>query len=146
MATIGISSGRNKRVVAVHVFAPSGGQLNLQTVVSFDAKPKYHTLKVAAISGKTRSLHIPDEYDISIGTERGNNELDLFVAALDAAYRAGTPIPSGQIYAYTTEADGSVTTEFYDDCSFFVNDLGTWKKDSTVTQTLMATASTRTVL
>jgi hypothetical protein len=141
-----ISVGRDLTLTILHPLAPSGGRVDLMFITGFDSKEQRAPIKVAGIDGITRTAFVPKDYTFTVMTERGSNTMDLFMSALDAAYRAGVNIPTGQLYTYTVESDNSTTTTLYDQVSFNRDDAGSWKQDAAVPQTLSGTAATKQVI
>ena len=141
-----ISLGRDMTITVMHALAPSGGRLDLQIVTGFDSKENRKKIQVPGLDGRTRTAYVPESYDMTIETSRGNNEMDLFFSALDTAYRAGVNIPTGAVYTTVLEADGSTTTTLYDKVSFTRNDSGKWTQDSDTKQSFMGTAETKQVI
>lgn len=135
--------GRDQQVVVLHPMAPNGVQLDLLIVTAFDDKENRKKITVAALNGLTSTGYVPESYDLSIETERGNAEMDTFMSNLDAQYRAGVNIPYGQVYRYVQELNGSQSIFFYDKVAFTRGDGGKWMQDSAVKQTLMGTAMTK---
>ena len=143
MPVSNFSVGRDQQVVILHPLAPNGFQLNLQIVTGFDDKENRKKIQVAGLDGITRTGYIPESYDITVDTERGNQEMDTFMSNLDVAYRAGINVPTGQVYRYVSEVDGSQSIFLYDRVAFSRNDGGKWAQDAAVKQSLMGTAATK---
>ncbi len=133
------NTGRDCSVVILHPLAPAG-RLDLPIVTMFDPKVAWHDIKSSAIDGLTRTRHIFENATFSVQIDRSDATLDNFVMAMVRAYQVTGSVPDGSIFQYVTEADGSTTTTQGTGVSFKLDDLGSWKKDSAVPQTLTGTA------
>ena len=147
MPVSNFSIGRDIQVVILHVLAPGGtGRLDLSIVTGFDSKETRKKIQIPGLDGITRTGFVPESYPLTIMTERGNNQMDLFLSAIDAAYRSGLNVPTGSVYTYVQEPNGSTTTTFYDQVAFDRSDAGSWKQDAAVNQTLTGVAATKQVV
>ena len=136
--TNAFNTGRDVSVVLMHPLAP-GGRLDFEIVTDFDAKVSYHDIKITGLDGYTRTKHVPDQGMISFTVERNNAVMDAFCWTLWRSYKDSGRLPDGKIYQYVRELDGSTTTTEYNGVAFKVDDLGSFKKDSQVTQKLTGT-------
>lgn len=136
------SIGKNCIVVIQHPLA-SGGRLDLSIVTDFDAKPNYKEIVVDGLDGVNRIKFLPQHWNISFSLDRANAAADDFGAALENAYFNSGNVPSGTVYQYITEPDGSTSTYQYEQVAFKIEDAGTWKGDSAVKQKLMGMCARR---
>jgi hypothetical protein len=87
--------------------------------------------------------HLPGNYSLTFSNDRSNSILDDFQSTLDIAKRSGVAVPTGTVYQYIRELDGSTSTYQFNEVTFQVTELGNFKGDDKVTQTLMASATER---
>lgn len=139
MATNFFNTGKDCTVVLRHQLAP-GGQLQLDLITDFDAKPMFHDISSNALDGYTRTRHIPQNLVITFTVDRNNSAIDDFCSALWQAYRVSGVIPDGSVYQYVLEENGSTTTTQYTGVAFKPDDLGSYKKEDRVPQKVTATA------
>lgn len=142
MPASNMNIGRDNRVVIQHPLAPNG-RLDIDHITGFH--PRQVTAQVMAerLDGKVLSATLPRMWTGEITVTRGSRALDEFVSVLETAHHNGINVPSGQVFSYITETDGSVTTYLYEECSFALPEAGRWQNDQSVTQTLSFTASRR---
>ena len=138
-ATNQFNTGRDCSVVILHPLA-TNGRVDLPLVTDFDVKPSFHDIKSSAIDGYTRTQHIPDNLMLSFTVDRSTSVLDDLLAAIWQAYRATGRVPDGSVYQYINEINVSTTTRQFTGVAFKPDDLGSWKKDSAVSQKLSGTA------
>ena len=136
MPTNAFNTGRDVSVVVMHPLAGPDGRLDLGIITDFDAKPGNHSIKVQGLDGYTRTMEVPDNGMLSFSFERTNAAMDTFCWALWRSYKDTGRLPDGKVYQYVSELDGSRTTTEYTGVAFKVDDLGSYKKDSAVTQKL----------
>ena len=134
--------GRDGQLVILHPFLPAG-RVDAMLMTGFDAKPNSVTIKSVGLDGKHREDHLPGNYTVTITFDRNSSALGDFQSTLDAAKRRAAAVPTGTIYQYVNELDGSVSTYVFSEVTFQVTDLGNFKGDDKVTQTLMASAVER---
>ncbi len=132
------NTGRDCSVVILHPLA-AGGRIDLPLLTDFDAKGSYHDIKVSALDGNTRNMQVPENGMLSFSTDRTNAVMETFCWTLWNSYKDTGRLPDGQVFQYIRERDGSTTTIQYTGFAFKVLDLGSWKKDSQVTQKMSAT-------
>ena len=93
-------------------------------------------MRVSRIDGTQLGAELPRGWEGNFEVERGNANLDDFIAAIEQQYFDGNgPAPS-TMYQYVTEVDGSVSTYQYDGVVFRLSNAGTWRGDSSVKQKL----------
>ena len=136
MPTNAFNTGRDVSVVVIHPLAGPDGRLDLGIITDFDAKASYHSIKVQGLDGYSRTMEVPDNGTLSFSFDRTNPAMDLFCWALWRSYKDTGRLPDGKVYQYVSELDGSRTTTEYTGVAFKVDDLGSYKKDSAVTQKL----------
>ena len=136
------SIGKQCTLVIQHPLAP-GGRLELSIVTDFDAKPHFKEVSVDGLDGIYRSKKLPQYWDLSFGLDRANSAADDFGVACEAAYDATGNVPSGTVYQYIIETDGSQTTYAYTGVALTIEDAGSWKGDSAVKQKVMGRCTRR---
>lgn len=137
------SVGKQCTLVIQHPLAP-GGRLDLSIITDFDAKPTSKDVMVDGLDGINRTQFLPQHVVISFSIDRANPAVDAFGAALEKAYFDGNGfVPSGVVYQYVDEADGSRSTYQYEGLALKVDDFGTWKGDSAVKQKITGHAQRR---
>jgi len=78
--------------------------------------------------------------------DRGSSAADDFIAAIEAAYLAGTAIGAGTLYQYVNEPDGSTSTYQFSGVVFKLTSAGAYRGDAPVAQKLSFYASSRASL
>lgn len=136
------SIGRQCQIVIRHPLAV-GGRLDLTIVTDFDAKPKHKDIKVDGLDGLNRAKVLPEGWDVSIGLDRANSAAEDFCGAMENAYYDSGNVPTGTVYQYITETDGSLTTYVFEGVALKLDDAGSWKSDSAVKQKMMGHATRR---
>ena len=134
--------GRDCQVVIQHPMA-AGGRLDLSIVTDFDPKQNVVEASVDGLDGKFWSASLPKSWSGTVGIDRANNVCDLFITTLENAYFNGLNVPSGSVYQYITEVDGSVTRYQFSECSFHLPNAGSWKNDAVVKMQLGFIAARR---
>jgi hypothetical protein len=134
--------GRDMQVFIQHPLLANSSKLDA-TLTGFDAKPNPVTIKGVGLDGKHREDHLPGNYTLTFSYDRGGSALDDFQSALDLAKRRSAAVPTGTIYQYINELDGSVSTYAFSEVTFQVTEIGNYKGDDKVTQTMMASAVER---
>lgn len=135
----GYSVGRD---LALDVFTTQG-VIRFNTVTGFDSKQMTTKHTVKALDGKNRFLEIPEGWDGTISIERADDQLDSYIANLEAGYYAGLGIGFSQITETITNPDGSISTYRFTDVAFKLDDAGSWTSDKAVAQKLSWCASKR---
>ena len=143
MPSNNFSVGRDTTVIVQHAFV---GRVELKHVIGFHPKQETVAAAVSRLDGKHLTAHLPKGWSGTIEIEKGNAALDQFIGALETAYYNGVNVPTGQVYQYDTEVDGSRTTYQFQDCSFHMPEAGQRKNDATVKQSLAFNASRRVVV
>lgn len=136
--------GRDAQIVILHPLLATG---RLDTAITgFDVKPNPVTLKSVGLDGKHREDHLPGNYTVTINYDRMDSTLGNFQSALDIAKRRSAAVPTGTVFLYVNELDGSTSTFTGTEATFQVTELGNFKGDDMVKQTMMASCVTWTRL
>jgi hypothetical protein len=139
MPANGFSIGKD---VAVMVSTPSG-QLTLNGITEFTAKPDSVTLSSKGLGGITRFASIENGWSGTFKVDRLDSIVDDYFAALSDAYYNGKNSPPGTIYETITEASGAVTQWRYEGVVLVLEDHGSWGGDKRVEQSIKWMASRR---
>lgn len=139
MPTNTFNLGRDCTVVLMGPF----GRLDLNIVTSFDAKPRIHKVGIVPLNGPPVEAHVPNGWDFTVMLDRASSTADDIQALMEAGWWAGGIQNQSTLYQYITERSGTQTTWQYSGATFHVSDVGSWKADSAVKQTISGFASTR---
>jgi hypothetical protein len=140
MATNGYSVGRD---VTLAVQTPTG-PVQFNKITNFQASMDFSVVRVKRIDGITDEVPFPEPWHGSFNIERADSVADDMIAALEAAYYAGTAGQSASTLTETIqEASGQVTQYVFYGVVFTGFDAGAWAGDATVKQVLKFTASRR---
>ena len=124
------------------VMGPSG-RVDLTHVTGFESRQMTAPVRIDRIDGAQLAAELPKGWDGFFDLERGSSVADDFIATIEAAFFNGSAIPSGTLYQYVAEADGTTSTYQYDGVVFKFAQAGTWRGDQSVRQRLEFFASTR---
>ena len=119
------------------------GRVDLTHVTGFESRQVTHPIRVDKLDGQQLAAELPKGWDGSFDVERGSSSVDDFVAAAEQAYLNGGAVPTGTLYQYVTETDGSTSTYQYNGVVFKLASAGAWRGDQAVKQKLEFYASTR---
>jgi hypothetical protein len=133
------SVGRDCQVVMMGPF----GRVDLTHVSGFEARQVTQSVRVDRIDGYQMGVELPKGWEGSFDIERGDSAVDDVIAAAEQAYHSGGRVPTGTLYQYVTEPDGSTSTYQFQDAVFRLTTAGQWKGDSSVKQKLEFFASRR---
>jgi hypothetical protein len=139
MASNTFSVGRDCQLVVMGPF----GRVDLTHVTGFDSRQVTAPVRVDRIDGVQLAAELPKGWDGAFELERGSSVADDFIAAIEAAFHAGSTVPTGTLYQYVSETDGSTSTYQYDNAVFKLTQAGSWRGDQSVKQRLEFFASTR---
>lgn len=139
MASNTFSVGRDCQLVLQGPF----GRVDLSHVTGFESRQLTAPIRVDRIDGSQLAAELPKGWDGHFELERGGSTVDDFIARIEAAYVAGGPIPSGTLYQYVQESDGSTSTYQYEGAVFKLTMAGQWRGDQSVKQRLDFFASRR---
>lgn len=140
MPTPSFNIGRDATLVFVGPF----GQLQMN-VTQFRWQDHPHEIMSRPLDSPTAIAFVPDYLSGTFDIDRNNNALETLVASQYTVFYAGGAIPTGTLYAYITEVNGSQTTLTFTGVVVRLNGGGDYKKEDRVTQSLEFMASTITV-
>ena len=112
------------------------GRVDLAHVTSFESRQNTQSVRVNRIDGTQLGAEIPRGWEGSFEIERGNSNLDDFIASTEQQYFDRTGPSVGTMYQYVTETNGSTSTYQYDGVVFRLANAGVWKGDVSVKQKL----------
>ena len=139
MPTNTFSLGRDTQIVLIGPY----GRLDLSIVTSFDSKPRIHKVGIIPLNGPPVEAHLPNGWDFTITLDRATSAADDVQAAIEAGWWAGGIQVQSTLYQYITERSGAISTYQFDGATFHVADIGSYKADEVVKQTISGFASTR---
>jgi len=133
------SVGRDCQLVVMGPF----GRVDLTYVTAFESRQITAPVRIDRIDGVQMAAELPKGWDGYFELERGSSAADDFIAVMEVAFLAGSAVPSGTLYQYVAETDGSTSTYQYDGVVFKLAQAGAWRGDQSVKQKLEFFASTR---
>ena len=139
MASNMFSVGRDCQLVLMGPY----GRVDLSHVTGFESHQITAAVRVDRIDGVLLAAELPKGWDGTSDLERGSSAVDDFIAAVEAAFFAGNAVPTGTLYQYVSEVDGSTSTYQYNNVVFKLPQAGAWRGDAAVKQRLEFYASTR---
>ncbi len=131
MPNFGESYGRDIRL---DINLPNGGILTLQEIESYDKKPDNHIDSFVNISGRKINNVIPQGGSGEITLKRVDSTVESFQAQYEANFYAGGQQLKGTITETISNPDGSISQFQVQGVSLLVEDLGTWRGETAVTQ------------
>lgn len=144
MPSNNMNVGRDCSIAIIHPLVPaSGGRLDIRHITGFEPREGTTAVGIKRLDGTFLGAFLPHNWTGTIDVERGNAVLDQFAAALQLAYSTGVNVPTGTVYQYITETDGSTSTWQFSLCAFHLANAGSWKDDQTVKMQLAFVADKR---
>jgi hypothetical protein len=119
------------------------GRVDLTHVTGFDSRQVTTPVRIDRIDGIQMAAELPKGWEGHFEIERGSSAADDFVARAEDAFHNGSAVPTGTLYQYVAETDGSTSTYQYEGAVFKLAQAGTWKGDGSVKQRLEFFASRR---
>jgi len=139
MSLSAFSIGRDTQIVVMGPF----GRVDLSHVTAFESRQVTHSVRVNRMDGIQLGAELPRGWEGSFEIERGTSAVDDFIAASEQRFFDGLSVPSGTMYQYITETDGSTSTYQYESAVFKLGNAGVWKGDTGVRQKLEFYATRR---
>jgi hypothetical protein len=140
MPSNAFSVGRDCQLVVMGPF----GRIDLTHVTGFESRQLTAPIRVDRIDGTQLAAELPKGWEGQFDIERGSSAVDDFIAQTEAAFLHGTAIPTGTLYQYVSEVNGSTSTYQYDSVVFKLTQAGQWRGDQSVKQRLDFFAARRT--
>jgi hypothetical protein len=126
------SIGRDCQLVVMGPF----GRVDLTHVTGFESHQMTVPIRIDRIDGTQLAAELPKGWEGLFEVERGSSAVDDFIARIEATYLANGAVPSGTLYQYVQEVDGSTSTYQYEGVVFKLSQAGAWRGDQSVKQRL----------
>ncbi|MGR3717173.1 MAG: hypothetical protein ACU0B1_10540 [Thermohalobaculum sp.] len=139
MSVGAFSIGRDCQLVVTG----SSGRLDLSFVTGFECRQLTHSIRLDRLDGVPMGAELPRGWEGSFELERGNSAVDDFIAQLESGFYSGGSMPTGTVYQYVTETDGSMSTYQFSGVVFRLGSAGAWRGDNSVKQKLEFFATKR---
>jgi hypothetical protein len=133
------SIGRDCQLV---VIGPQG-RVDLTYVSGFESRQMTQSVRLDQLDGVPMGAELPKGWEGSFEVERGNSDLDDFIAQAEQIFFSVGSLPAGTIYQYVAEVDGSTSTYQYSGVVFKLVNAGDWRGDASVKQKLEFFATQR---
>lgn len=143
MPTSTFNLGKDVQVI---VIAPNGQRLDLAVVTEFTARQTIQNVKIMPLNGPPQAYHLPSGWEGTITVDRANPVADRAFSEIERQFWAGGSFNTGTIYQYINERDGSVSGFQYNNATMNLSQIGDWRAETPVRQTIDFFASTRTAL
>jgi hypothetical protein len=127
------SLGNDCRVVLI---LGSLGRMDFSHVIGFAANQLVKKLRVPVLNYPPLGRDVPAGWEGTFDVERANSVADDMSVALEAMFWSGQRLPTGQLYQYLYEVDGSVSTYLFDGVVVNLRSAGTFHQEQTVRQTV----------
>jgi hypothetical protein len=128
------------RDVSLVINGPNG-QITINGITDFSAKPLTTTLKSKPLNGIPQFGYIPDGWELSFKLDRMDTGIDEFWAAFEAGYYNGNNQAAGTVNESIQEVDGSISKWRYTGFVMKLDSAGDFSGDKKVEQTLSGMAS-----
>ena len=125
--------GNDCRVVMI---LGSLGRLDFSHVTGFTVNQLVKKLRVAVLNYPPLGRDVPGGWEGSFDIERANSVADDMSATLEAMFWNGQRLPTGQLYQYINEVDGSVSTYLFGGVTVNLRSAGTFHQEQPVKQTV----------
>ncbi len=139
MSINGLTVGRS---IQINLHTPTG-ELVINTIISFNAKPDAVDKKIVAMNGNVIPLVFPSGFSGTMEIERTDNTLEQYWDQFEDGYYLGLNLLPSTITETITESDGSQTQYLYTNVMFKVDNLGAYSGNDTVKQSLSFMAGRR---
>ena len=133
------SIGRDCQLVVMGPF----GRVDLSHVTGFESRQITTPIRIDRIDGTQLAAELPKGWEGNFEIERGSSAVDDFIAKIESTYLANGAVPSGTLYQYVQEVNGSTSTYQYSGVVFKLTQAGTWRGDQSVKQKLEFFAAQR---
>jgi hypothetical protein len=119
------------------------GRVDLKHVTGFHAQQTVHQVRVQRLGNTPLGADVPAGWNFTFQLDRGDSTADDLAATLETMYWNKMRLPSGQLYQYINEPNGSTSTYLFDTATLNLSDAGSWSQNAAVKQTLSGFASRR---
>jgi hypothetical protein len=130
------------RDVSIVINGPNG-QITLNGITEFTAKPVVNTLKSKPLNGLPQFGYVPDGWELSFKLDRMDRGADDFYALFEAGYYNGQNQAAGTVNESIQEVDGSISQWRYTGFVMKLDNPGDFSGDKKVEQSLSGLASQR---
>lgn len=113
------------------VIAPNGDILDLTNMTSFDPKPNVNKIQWDDYKGNPRSASTPKGWTCTFEVVRGNSQIDDMWGDIEDDWHDRREYKTGTVFHYVTESNGQSVYK-YEDCTFTLEDAGSWGGDKEV--------------
>jgi hypothetical protein len=131
MSNFAQSYGRDIRL---DINLADGSVLTLPEIIDYDIKPTNHTDSFVNIQGRPVHNVIPQGGNLTINLKRVDSTIEDFQAAFEANYYAGAPLLKGTLTETISNPDGSIIQYQCQGVVLIIEDMGTWKGETAVSQ------------
>ncbi|MCH4022422.1 MAG: hypothetical protein LKH33_04790 [Acetobacter sp.] len=121
----------------------NGSRVDLQDVTNFRVAQETRIQRTSPLNKPPVEFSTPAGWRGSFSIDRGNSALDDLFNADELAFWNNNTIPSGTLYTYIDEADGSISKYEYIGLSMTFSNAGSFQSENIVTQTVNFFASQR---
>ncbi len=122
--------------VKVVLILGSLGRLDFSHVTSFTVKQLVKKLRVPVLNYPPLGRDVPGGWEGSFEVERANSVADDMSTTLEAMFWSGQRLPTGQLYQYVSEVDGSTSTYLFSGVTVSLTSAGTFHQEQPVKQTV----------
>ncbi len=122
------------RDIRLDINLPNGGVLTLPEITDYDIKPSTHTDSYVRIDGRPRHNSIPSGGAGTINVKRVDSTIEDFQAAFEANFYAGAAQLKGTLTETINNPDGTVSQYQCQGVTLVVEDMGSWKGETSVSQ------------
>ena len=140
MPTDNFSTGRD---LTLTIVTPEVGPLTFNLITAFTAKPITDTQSPMGIDGIPRHVVFLKGWQGSLMIERQDSTFDDYFAVQEGNYWAGVAQQTASITETIAEQAGNVTQWRYTQVLLIPDDMGEYRGDATVKQSLHFLASKR---
>lgn len=129
--------------VSLDIIDPNQGPLRFSIRTGFDHTPLFDEVSSKGLDGFPRNESVPNGHRLTFNVDRADRALDDYFASREANYFNGGVNPKVSITETIREVDGSVSIYRFTGVSLSLQNGGTWRGNSPVTQAVQAMASRR---
>ena len=136
----GFNTGRD---VTIQIIGYKGANVSFALRTRFTARQDTNDIKVKGFDGIVRILRIPDGWNGTVDYTRQNNEVDDYIASLEADYYNGVDIAQSQITETIQNGGNAVRQYRYEGVMWKMDDTGDKTGDDVIKQRLSWMGSRR---
>jgi len=126
--------GRDASAVLI---APNGSTITLPALTQISEKPQYKQVTSEPLDLPPERRYLPAGHEMTLSFDRVDGAVDNYFSQIEAGWWAngtsdGGTAPTGAMFVYVTNPDGSQSTHNYQGLSFGLTDGGTFTVDQVV--------------